>query len=357
MEMTPLRGHPILSGPLGASLAEEEYRRAAEAVRRSALELSHPALDFSDFRALLRSVVKLYGKIRLSERAIRPRLRDLAVEVVAEAHALGKTQLESLIQEAAFSEPGELGIVGARTVPNQSAIVVERVRSAVARRRTHNAIIQGLALDHMCRGLALAKTPRDRLSPGMFLVYQLFSNLAVLLHFVAPFGLSGCARSGISGVHWDDTGGVKIWARADCFPVLLQEISKGLLELFVSHGLPRPGALTHKEAGEFQRHAEDELHEPLYFMMGPALARRLNRALVSDCGVMRYGATSDPGMDLAHTWALLSLLPEDELHTSLSGLLSANEKTRSDAAKKLVGFLRSAQSNYYDDSLELRRSP
>ena len=136
----------------------------------------------------------------------------------------------------------------------------------------------------------------------------------------------------------------KIHAQAESFPVLVQELSKGLVEINMAHGLPKEGEMSKKEAEEIIRRADKPAHEYLHFIMGPALAGRLTRALTSHKGWMDSG-TGHKGHDMAYTRSLLSMVPEDKLHSNLHDVLSGGGKEKL-AVENLKRHMKTVEDNY-----------
>ncbi len=327
---TPLGRHPILSGELGASLARAEYDRAHEACRERGIELGNAGGELAT----------VTGRIYEREREHRARLEALAVKTVAQAYGLSEESVAGLVAEGTLTDRGDLGTVGddegeareADASADEGRPSAE-LRSLIARRRTHNAMIHGTGLVHMNKALVLAEAELEKVLPGIFEDYQVFVNLASLSQFFAPADAlrnMRLPRAGRESVVWEPPSSgtrrnhvpdCRVWARAENFPVLVQELSKGVVEANMAHGLPKPGELSDEEAHRFSHDADSELHEVWYFMMGPALAERLQKALVERGEVAQYGDRPDFGVDMGYTRTLLAMLPERDLHERVRGLV------------------------------------
>jgi len=339
---TPFGGHPILNGDLGAKLAAEEHARAIAAFHEAARGGRLEALDVSDLWDVQKEIVRLLEFIWSREKTHGPELRRLALETVAELHGLEPTFLSDLVAEVNLYAPGELGNVGDDAPLAPANPAAGDIQGLVAKRRTHNAIIQGVALCHFTQGIVFARPEIERLSPGLFRNYALYANLGMIIQFLAPLTHTGACRQGASSVAWTSRG-PRITARADNFAVLCQEISKGLLEIQMAHGLPRPGELNPHQEATFRLLCENELFEPLYFMMGPALARRLDRALFEGGITIQRGESPHPLKARAYTRTLMSQLSEGELHGALPGLLFDGSSLRNASILDLHRFLREAE--------------
>ena len=115
----------------------------------------------------------------------------------------------------------------------------------------------------------------------------------------------------------------------------------------MAHGLPQERAgLTRDELITWQHHADNPNHEPWHFLLGPTLARKLDRFLIKHSITKQY--YDEPSRrDELYTKTLLSLLPEAELHGRLNEIFSAETKQEEEnAAKNLIESLDNAEKKY-----------
>lgn len=337
-EETPLFGHPILSGALGAELAARGHARACAAFQEAARGTEFGSLNLRSLASVGRATAALVALVRDGENGRQDALRDLAVETAAEASGIPAGEAAGLLLSAELVEPDELGCVGDAMARGFAPHLTDRVRPLVRLRHTHNALIAGTALLLMTEALPLARSALQRIHPGLYRNCRMLANLSLVVQYLAPPYWTGSPRSGTSRVVWRD-GEARLECRASYFFVLVMEIAQGLAELNFLDGLPRAGELTLDEQAAFSYHAEQELLESWNFQMGPALARRLQEILVGYGLIRRYMPAASFGRDLAFTRALIARIPEAQLHGLLPGLLTGLESKRAVAAARLGALL------------------
>jgi hypothetical protein len=97
------------------------------------------------------------------------------------------------------------------------------------------------------------------------------------IDFSSLEGLANMA-AGSEKVAWEDDN-PKVVAKAWIFPILAQELSKGVMELLTMHGYSNLDQGT-QEA--LQKHADKLKHEPFLIMVGPTLWRKFLKVIPKD---------------------------------------------------------------------------
>ncbi|MFC1678780.1 hypothetical protein ACFL2T_00975 [Elusimicrobiota bacterium] len=331
---TPLGDHPIWGGDLGGLLAQEEYSRIEDCCR-------YAVPDLSDGSAVMGAVMRLHASLTEREEGHREFLENVARQTVSEALGL---KLDEIVATSEILESGSLGFVcDDEADDEQPATTVSGIEPWLRLRQSHSCIIQGTALNVQNRALVLARRSLQDLHPDYFDEALLFANLTLATHFWIPLDSvpwSAIPRAGRCRVDWDGEA-PRLHAAADCFVVLIQELTKSVVELLFSWGLPN--TLTRAQIEAVYRASDAEHLEPWYFMQGPAAAKRTQSALLAHGAVLQCAATPDPGRDLANTRTLLSLVPEGVLHGALPGLLSDDERLQRAAAKELGRSMREVE--------------
>ena len=212
-----------------------------------------------------------------------------------------------------------------------------RLRDWIDRRVTHSAFIQGASINHMTKALALARHEIDAIDPALYEKYRLHANLAQLVQFLAPLPEPDRPHALIAGekrLRWEN-GTPRVEAKGVVFPVLVQELSKGVMETIMAHGLPKKGELSEDELDAFQHLADHPANEAWHFMTGPAFASKLHKLFNEHNVWMQYGEKPSPVRDSLYTYTLLSMLPAGKLHSNLRLMLQASGAAQKEGAQKL----------------------
>jgi len=226
----------------------------------------------------------------------------------------------------------------------------DMLKEFIARRKTHNALIQGTALNHMTKALALAEGVLAEQAPGLYNKQKALSDASMLFHYFEPIervkemAQMGIPRQGQSEVTWDEEGNQQARANATLFPILVQEISKAVAEANYAHGLGREGELTPEQQRQFKEAMGGELQEAFYFMMGPALASQVNKALAQPEILDAVGEGESKGADLAYARALFSMIPGNDVHQILADLTGYSPVAKRNAMGELRKALLDAET-------------
>ncbi len=342
-ERIPFKGHPILSGRMGADLAKEEYARAVKESIKYSREIGTPLTkgDLENPHKVFPTLMNLGQEMARNGIGKENQLKELAIRTVAEAHGVNIEVARKLIGDIEFKKMGAMGSVEGKP---KKVEVPEKLKPYVEKRRTHNALIQGVSISHMNDAIHLARKDLEKINPGSFNKTMLFTNLAQVAQFHAPDEIPpGMPRASQLKVDWKGDN-PRINASGESFPLLVQEMSKGLTELNFAHGLPKRGELTEKEAQTVIDAADVEAHEKYHFMMGPSLSRRVMRAFNKHDAIIKSGEHPD----LPYTRTLLSMIPEDKLHENLHDLLSENEMREKMGTRNLKKAMLAAEKRHME---------
>lgn len=335
----PFRGHPLLGtrAGLAAGFARAHLAEVTGTVGRLAPHLAGLA-DDEPF-GILDALAGLDRRLRTRERGREEELSRLAVRTVAEAYGIPPGEMQGLVASANLSDSD---IPLDFEAPPRPPAVPPGLQPWIDRRITHNALIQGNAIEHMLKALELARTDLDAAWPGATDEYRLFAALAQLSQFLFPAPGRESPPGVVAGlqrVTWKD-GTPKIEAQAVIFPVLVQEVSKGVMETVMAHGLPRPGQLSDSELDALDYAADHPSDEAWHFVLGPGFSAAV-RDRFTRGGVWRPGdPPGSPLRDALQTWMLLSLLPAEDLHAGLGCLMGASTPgEEADAARAMADLL------------------
>lgn len=319
---------------LGKMLAGEyelQKRTAQEAAERL---VQAGALQRGEARRLveqvpIRGVSSLEARIHSIEKGRERELIELAKKTVCELYGISRDQLDSLFGDRIELEHEPIAN-DFQQRPEQNATA--RAKNWINRRHVHNLFISGWALNHMRAAPIMAREELEKIGSGLPDLHALHSSLAQLANFqiVQQIQRMGAPPffAGASGLRWEG-GRPQAFARAVTFPILVQEMSKAIVETAFAHGLPKPGQLTEREINAFHNQTNDPAAEIIHFIAGPPAAALLGKAI-------------GPKDALSHL-AALSLFPATDLERHVTRLFDAHgnpaeieargRKIRTEAAK------------------------
>ena len=334
----PFRGHPVfgIKAGLAGGLARQELERAIAGAR--AVE---PGMNPERPDLIARRLMMCEREITRASRGRESELAELARKAVAEIYGITGDGLAVLGEGRIMDRPEPPTAIPPRpTGPGAAPWEI------IDRRITHNALIQGAGILHMAQALALVRDELEGISLGLYRNCLLFSNLAQVFQFPMPTPSREQPHEAVLGeeaVSWGEEGPV-ISAKATVFPVLLQEFSKGVMELLFAPGLPRPGELTEEELDAFAWEAEHPSDECWHFMWGPSLAARLQSAMEAHALWLKFPDGKTILDDMKYTYSVMSLVPSMALHRHLPGLVRTGEAAPAAAAEFRKALLAAEQS-------------
>jgi hypothetical protein len=358
----PFAEHPILGrkSRLAGAFGRQEYERAKREVLRLAGELRDAGHEvpiareeqLARPRDVFPALMDLEQEIKSIEFRHREMLEGLAKRTVAEAYGLSEKEADELFPKTKLMDRPEPPSPMPRP---PRAPLDEKLRELVDKRVSHNLLIQGEAINHMTKALVLAKNEIDAIDPVLYQKYLLHANLAQVMQFLVPAPEPERPHHLVAGekrLSWK--GGVpQVEAKGVVFPILVQELSKGVMETVFAHGLPKPGELTEPQLDAFQFHADHPTREAWHFMLGPPVADRVRAALAKHKAWVQYGEQPDAPRDALYTYTLLSMLPAKDLQAHLGNLLRAPSPDKErEAALMLRARLKSREREHTGEGRE-----
>jgi hypothetical protein len=152
----------------------------------------------------------------------------------------------------------------------------QRVVDQINKRLTLNTLTQGSAVHAMLTIHHAVDQEIQAINPDLLQLYNKLSSGSHeyywLIDIPAMFTSLGMMAAGSAKVEWPETEGdtPKIVAKAVIFPILAQEMSKGVAELISAHGLSNLDADT---TSAVLGKADDIRHEPYLIQVGPIMER------------------------------------------------------------------------------------
>lgn len=199
----------------------------------------------------------------------------------------------------------------------------------VLKRITMNTLSQGAAVHSMMSLHHMAKKKIAQISPDLLEQYDKISAIAHGTYWLIDIAAmaENLAQSavGSSKIEFDDDDGPIVQAKGVIFPVLVQELVKGAMEVLTYHHLSE---LDPEVAEEIIRHADKLQDEPFQIQVGPELWRRLLAVANS--------ATKGTDIEISDVIAALSVRPPEEVHNIITLVLDEKPDEAAEMIRALV---------------------
>jgi len=261
----------------------------------------------------------LYNEIMQRERPHRKQLEELAKNTVANIWGFPKNQLNGSIDRNVDinNQQGDMPQQNINSLSNEE---MSKLKPEVGKRINLNAMSHGSAVNNMMQAHHMSRKELDSLDPKLLGLYDKFSALAHQMYWHHDLSALddeslGNTAIGSSKVEWDkddNRGQHQIKAKAFMFPVLIQELSKGIHMLLNAHGLR---GKDDRELTHIYKIADAIKNEPWLIQAGSDLWRKVSKVLnVSKVNHAKFIAS------------LASKSP-DEVNTVLMSILDNNPKS------------------------------
>ena len=142
----------------------------------------------------------------------------------------------------------------------------------IEKRRILNDIVHGAAVHQWTSAYYLAYDRLEELNPELCAKYNKLSALVNYWNWKMYFGDMDMAGATLQGCNSCDVKEKKIKAKAMNFPVLIHELSKGVLDYIASIGIPE---LPPHELKYIYAEADKYSHEQWHYFFGPTLWRAM----------------------------------------------------------------------------------
>jgi len=294
----PFSEHPILS-KYGPKLSEEGFGFSRSKLTEKGQEAPSKAMR------ILAEVQSLLPKIFELEATHEGELIEMAKDITAQIWGIDKSTIEGQINP----EVGPMGMEEEKEEINLVE-VTPLLKEEINKRITINTLTQGASVHSMSSVHHMVAEKLRQISPELLDLYTRMSGLITHHYYTldipsiiqAVENLSQ-AGAGWEKVEWPEeaegaegTEGVegiegveakpKIIAKGICFPVLCQEMFKGVMELLSFHGLPQN--LSADELNTIYHYADRLEDEPYQITAGPALWRKLLSIMPKDISLSEF---------------------------------------------------------------------
>lgn len=257
----PVHGHPILS-KYGNQLAKGAFDYTDQRLKN--LNITHT------------DALRIFREILQIESSHKQELNEMAKNIVSELYGIDKEQLE--IEDRVSPNETE----SQTEWSERGAQMDERVKGHVHMRATMNMLSQGAAVHQMMTLHHMVKDALDQIDPRLVQLYDKLS--AGSMHNYWFWNIQNIvgqlkgAAVGSTRVDYKEENGEEVpvvKAAAVCFPVLVQELSKGVMQMLSHHHI---GRLDKSTLQRVLAEADKIELEPYFIMVGPELWRKTLQA-------------------------------------------------------------------------------
>jgi hypothetical protein len=272
---------------------------------------------------IAQGMMALLQDIQRTESEYIPALEDLAISIVKDLYGIeDEIEFDAKIERVVNNDStgGKIKNLSSPEVNVEEQLTTNIDLSLEsAKRRFINGLIQGAAINSL-HAFHLVKRMLDRIDPSLTDKYALFSIFTELGYWVTPplvlppnsedesdipAPVGGMVRVDLSGEV------PKIIARAVNFPILVQELVKGVMELISMHGLPEDEKLRNEVLSQADS-LEDESWD---IRFGPEIWKKI---LTSIDGEINNRA-------LSILYYKLVQMPSPEFHDFINRLLKKDK--------------------------------
>lgn len=313
----PLSKHPIFSKH-GKAMSGNQYAHLMTQYKsRSGKEQFDPSDIMNTFRAITNI-----------ERQHQSQLKQLAIQIVCQVWKVDPSLFAEpeLTQNISVDSGGGDDDGGMGEEEEETPLTPEQ-QEEVEKRITMNMLTHGSAIHMMTTMYHLAKDALEKLDPRLVKLYDVFSTSANLSSWYMDvenmLKLMGVATGGTEEIQWEGpppTGETpqasgskegskpKIKAKAMMFPILLHEMSKGVMELLTMHQL---SSLEPDTLKKVYKHADKYEHEFFHFFVGPAVWRHFIKVVPREKLARVVAALSNPKLKSKDVTAFINAVVED----------------------------------------------
>jgi hypothetical protein len=250
----PYSKHPIMA-MYGHESAQRAFQTSAERVRKT-----FPGLQAYDMNSIGGGAYQIMHKIMRIESRYAKQLEEIAKDVVSKIWNVPRDILDARLTQNVSLDHND-------DEEDEEDVDI----SEINKRITMNALTQGAAVHNMMTMHRFVESELKALDPQLLEAYDKLSSGTEhtywLMDYSSLANLAGAAV-GTSNVEYDDEDRPTIVAQAMIFPVLIQELVKGVMELLSHHGL------SHLSKGQLKkvlRVADKTTDEPWLIQIGPHL--------------------------------------------------------------------------------------
>lgn len=274
-----------------------------------------------------RQFMQIFQRIMQLEHNHKEELEDLAVRITAKIWGIDPDRLRpELGQPEHGEETDDLDITPEKKEK------IKGLEPEIHKRLSMNSLTHGAAIHQMMTMHHMIDKEINAISPELLKLYDKISAASFqqywLIDVAQMLAMMGQFAAGSTKVEWpeddeeteeNESEGPVVVARAVCFPVLCQELSKGVMEMLAAHGLQQKSA---EELEQIMNQADDVRHEIWLSQVGPELWRNFIKVVPK-------------GVTLAGVVAELASLPPKQVNEILTFAVE-NPKRAAELLRELL---------------------
>jgi hypothetical protein len=271
------RTHPFINHPIHGVYGKDLAYAQHDHIKAKYDESGGPRT--TNQGGLMRWLMPLLYKIMRTEQPHADELEQLAIKVVKEVWQI-TDELDfnaKLVRPQDFTppppppEPPQPGIEG----EEEEETITPEEKGEIDKRITMNSLIHGAAAHQMVTMHHLVKNEITTIDPNLMKMYDQMARASIYTHWLTDIAqvaeLAG--QGGEESIQWPEMegeGAITVNAKAVIFPLLVHELSKGVMEVLSAHGLPKDAKLLKK----VYKHADVLKDEFFHYLVGPEIWRR-----------------------------------------------------------------------------------
>lgn len=279
--------------------------------------LAQSAYDFTDRRTSdlgghmgMAEQMQMFQTIMQVEAQHKEELEELAKNLTQRIWGIDPNMLNANLGEPGEREydPGEES--------DEDVEIPQELRDEINKRITMNALTQGSAVHAMQTAHHMVDQAINDINPTLLNLYNRLSASATHQYWMLDLPMVAeqllGAVAGTESVDIDDQGNAEVNANGYIFPILVQELFKGVMEVLTMHQLSNKSEADLKQ---IYRYADRLIDEPFLIQVGPELWRRFLRSMPR-------------GANLANVVAELSRMNPSEVHRIVNLVVEDPDRAR-----------------------------
>lgn len=295
-------------------LATEEYKQIDDLIKRKITHLYNQ--ESISYEQILKKYQQVATMIMRREKDIKEQLQNLAVEIITTIFS----PPEHLDLKAMITSRTQMDIDPKSKKPNMMPNItsdrLEYLNQEIQKRVLLNALVQGSSMNiwKSCHYLVMEKL--DLISPSLMPLYDEYISLTSLSVWKINVSLmmDEIQRGNEMGANADggfmvqgqckvdfkqNPGKVSVEVKAVNFPVMLHELTKGIVDYLICHAIPKD--LSESELDYYYNKADAYQNELWHYIMSPTLWNifvQTSNCDTQDLAKAIYAACKMPAQDL-----------------------------------------------------------
>jgi hypothetical protein len=250
-----------------AALAADEFVRCAELFARRCPDGGNPM-----------TAMMLMQEVMMMEDPDKEELQELAIDLVRRMYNVpDEIDLQGMLEQK--DSPEEVGGAEPEEEPDISDERKLELQHFIDKRRILNSIVHGCAVHQWTSAYYIVSEELNEINPDLIERYNKIASLVNyfnwMVYFEPMFEMGQMPM--LQGINKVDVGEQKIEAYGINFPVLIHELSKGVIDYITTAGVPSHAkdGVTEDELRYIYSEADKYSHEQWHYFFGPTLWRAM----------------------------------------------------------------------------------